>query len=70
MLGDDQVRVSLRTAGPSASDAGPGQQGNGGIFEEPDRVKVRYISQSRWNNVRLSVPGLGITAIDAMVNAI
>jgi len=55
---------------PSTSDAGSGQRGNGGIFEEPDRVRVRYIPQTRWNNVRLSVPGLGFTAIDATVNAI
>jgi hypothetical protein len=70
MRGDDQVRVSLRTAGPSTSDAGSGQQGNGGIFEEPDRVRVRYNRQTRWNNVWLRVPGVGFTAIDAAVNVI
>jgi hypothetical protein len=41
-----------------------------GSEAEPDRVRVRYIPQTRWNNVWLSVSGVGFTAVDAAVNAI
>jgi hypothetical protein len=64
------IAAGLATEGVGSTRSTTVRWDAGDGFPEPDRVRVRYIPQSRWNNVWLSVSGVSFTAIDAAVNAI